>query len=93
MLYIRHEICRYRKDVVDMCTETDNEKLIEVLVNAAGAAFLSLKETTKEHFYFYAFILFQYIRSIRSLMVFIFIYTRIDAPSFTCKCHCGNITF
>lgn len=39
-----------------MCTETDNEKLIEVLVNAAGAAFLSLKETTKEHFYFYVFV-------------------------------------
>lgn len=39
-----------------MCTERDNEELIEALVKAARAAFLSLKETTKEHFYFYAFI-------------------------------------
>ena len=39
-----------------MCTEKDNEELIEALVNAARAAFLSLKETTKENFYFYAFI-------------------------------------
>lgn len=39
-----------------MCTEKDNEELIEALVKAARAAFLSLKETTKEHFYFYAFI-------------------------------------
>ena len=39
-----------------MCTEKDNEELIEALVKAAGAAFLSLKETTKEHFYFYALI-------------------------------------
>lgn len=41
---------------MDMCTEKDNEELIEALVKAAKAAFLSLKETTKEHFYFYAFI-------------------------------------
>ena len=39
-----------------MCAEKDNEELIEALVKAAKAAFLSLKETTKEHFYFYAFI-------------------------------------
>ena len=39
-----------------MCTEKDNEELIEALVNAARAAFLSLKETTKEHFYFYVFV-------------------------------------
>ncbi len=39
-----------------MCTEKDNEELIEALVKAARTAFLSLKETTKEHFYFYAFI-------------------------------------
>ena len=48
MLYIRHEICRYRKDVVDMCTEKDNEKLIEVLVKAAGAAFLSYQKRKKQ---------------------------------------------
>ena len=39
-----------------MYTEKDNEELIEALVKAARAAFLSLKETTKENFYFYAFI-------------------------------------
>lgn len=39
-----------------MYTEKDNEELIEALVKAARAAFQSLKETTKEHFYFYAFI-------------------------------------
>ena len=39
-----------------MYTEKDNEELIEALVKAASAAFLSLKETTKENFYFYAFI-------------------------------------
>ena len=39
-----------------MCTEKDNEELVEALVKAARAAFLSLKETTKEHFYFYSFI-------------------------------------
>ena len=39
-----------------MCTEKDNEKLMEALITAARAAFLSLKETTKEHFYFYVFI-------------------------------------
>ena len=33
-----------------MCTKKDNEELIEALVKAARAAFLSLKETTKEHF-------------------------------------------
>lgn len=32
------------------------EELIEALTKAAGAAFLSLKEATKEHFYFYTFI-------------------------------------
>lgn len=31
-----------------MYTEKDNEELIEALVKAARAAFLSLKETTKE---------------------------------------------
>jgi len=36
-----------------MITEKDNEELIESLVKAAKAAFLSLKERTKEHFYFY----------------------------------------
>ena len=39
-----------------MCIENDNEELIEALAKAAKAAFLSLKETTKEHFYFYTFI-------------------------------------
>ena len=39
-----------------MCTEKDNEKLMEALITTARAAFLSLKETTKEHFYFYVFI-------------------------------------
>lgn len=39
-----------------MNIEKDNEELISALVKAAGAAFLSLKETSKEHFYFYAFI-------------------------------------
>ena len=39
-----------------MCTEKENEELMEVLITAARAAFLSLKETTKEHFYFYVFI-------------------------------------
>ena len=39
-----------------MCTEKDNEKLMEALITAARAAFLSLKETTKEHFYFYVFV-------------------------------------
>ena len=39
-----------------MYTEKDKEELIEALVKAAGAAFLALKETTGEHFYFYAFI-------------------------------------
>ena len=39
-----------------MHTEEDNEELIKALVKAAGTAFLSLKETTKEHFYFYVFI-------------------------------------
>lgn len=41
---------------MDMCTEKDNEELLEVLITAARAAFLSLKETTKEHFYFYVFV-------------------------------------
>ena len=53
--YINRELWS-RKVGVDMCTEKDNEELIEALVKAARAAFLSLKETTKEHFYFYAFI-------------------------------------
>ena len=39
-----------------MFTEKENEELIEALAKAAGTAFLSLRETTKEHFYFYAFI-------------------------------------
>ena len=39
-----------------MYTEKAREELIEALTKAAGAAFLSLKETTKEHFYFYTFI-------------------------------------
>lgn len=34
----------------------NNEELIEALVKAAGAAFLSLKNSTKEHFYFYVFV-------------------------------------
>ena len=33
-----------------MCTEKDNEELVEALVKAARTAFLSLKETIKEHF-------------------------------------------
>ena len=41
---------------MNIWTDKDNEELIEALVKAARAAFLSLKETTKEHFYFYAFI-------------------------------------
>ena len=45
-----------RKDKMDMCTEKENEELMEVLITAARAAFLSLKETTKEHFYFYVFV-------------------------------------
>ena len=45
-----------RKVRIDMGTEKDNEGLIEALVKAAGAAFLSLKETTKEHFYYYVFV-------------------------------------
>ena len=53
--YINRELWS-RKVGVDMCTEKDNEELIEALVKAARAAFLSLKETTKEHFYFYALI-------------------------------------
>ena len=53
--YINRELWS-RKVGVDMCTEKDNEELIEALVKAARAAFLSLKETTKEHFYFYVFI-------------------------------------
>ena len=39
-----------------MCTKEDNEQLMEALIAAARAAFLSLKETTKEHFYFYVFV-------------------------------------
>ncbi len=39
-----------------MDIKESNEELIESLVKAAGAAFLSLKETTKEHFYFYVFV-------------------------------------
>lgn len=41
---------------MDMCTEKDNEELMVALITAARAAFLSLKETTKEHFYFYVFV-------------------------------------
>lgn len=48
MLYIWHEICRYRKDVVDMCIETDNKKLIEALVKVAGSAFLSYQKRKKQ---------------------------------------------
>lgn len=36
--------------------EKYNEELVEVLVQAAGNAFSSLKENHKEQFYFYAFI-------------------------------------
>ena len=56
------EIIVYKKRTANaglhgnMCTEKDNEELIEALVKAARAAFLSLKETAREHFYFYAFI-------------------------------------
>ena len=39
-----------------MYTEKDNEELVEALVTAARAAFLSLKETTQEHFYFYVYV-------------------------------------
>ena len=39
-----------------MYTEKAQEELIEALTKAAKAAFLSLQETTKEHFYFYTFI-------------------------------------
>lgn len=38
-----------------MTVNMDNEALVEALVRAAGDAFLSLKKTAKEHFYFYAF--------------------------------------
>lgn len=38
-----------------MCTKEDNEQLTEALIAAARAAFLSLKETTKEHFYVFVF--------------------------------------
>ncbi|MCI8478624.1 MAG: DUF4303 domain-containing protein [Oscillospiraceae bacterium] len=41
---------------MDIYTEKDTEALIEALVKAARAAFLSLKETTKEHFYYYVFV-------------------------------------
>ena len=41
---------------MNMCTKEDNEQLMEALIAAARAAFLSLKETTKEHFYFYVFV-------------------------------------
>lgn len=47
MLYIWHEICRYRKDVVDMCTETDNEKLIEVLVKVCRSSVSVLSKEKK----------------------------------------------
>lgn len=39
-----------------MCTQKDNEELMEALIAAARAAFLSLKEITKEHFYLYVFV-------------------------------------
>ena len=39
-----------------MYTEKENEELVQALVKAASAAFLSLKETTKEHFYYYVFV-------------------------------------
>ncbi len=41
---------------MDVNTEKDNEELVGALAKAAGAAFLSLKETSEEHFYFYSFI-------------------------------------
>ena len=41
---------------MDVNTEKDNEELAGALAKAAGAAFLSLKETSEEHFYFYSFI-------------------------------------
>lgn len=41
---------------MDMFTKKDNEELTEALVKAAREAFLSLKETTKEHFYYYVFV-------------------------------------
>ncbi|WP_099221699.1 DUF4303 domain-containing protein [Listeria costaricensis] len=39
-----------------MDIKKSDEELIEALVKAANAAFLSLKETTKENFYFYVFV-------------------------------------
>ncbi len=39
-----------------MSTEKDNEQLVEAFVKAADAAFRSLKETLKEHFYYYVFV-------------------------------------
>ena len=39
-----------------MNIKKSNEELIEALAEAAGAAFASLKENTKEHFYFYVFV-------------------------------------
>ena len=39
-----------------MNIKKSNEELIEALAEAAGAAFASLKENKKEHFYFYVFV-------------------------------------
>ena len=45
-----------RRNRMAINTDNGNEELIEALVKAAGDAFLSLKETTKEHFYFYVLV-------------------------------------
>ncbi len=39
-----------------MYTEKDQQELTEAFVKAARAAFLSLQETTKEHFFYYVFV-------------------------------------
>ncbi|MCI8848958.1 MAG: DUF4303 domain-containing protein [Oscillibacter sp.] len=41
---------------MDVCAEKEKEELTEALVKAAGAAFRSLQETTKEHFYYYVLV-------------------------------------
>lgn len=53
---MKTQMAIYKKEKMAINTENRNEELIEALVKAAGDAFLSLKETTKEHFYFYVFV-------------------------------------
>lgn len=43
----------YHIKSLNVCAEKEKEELTEALVKAAGAAFRSLQETTKEHFYYY----------------------------------------